>query len=251
MTGRLAGKVAVVTGASQGIGLAMARAFIREGASVVVSARRRDEIQARVRELEAEGGRAVGVQADVRNREDAARTIAAAAESFGRVDILVNNAQTNRHGKIEEITDEAIDLTLGSGLFGTLFHMQAAFPYLKERGGSVINFGTRQGIYGEPGDGIYGAAKEGVRAISRTAAREWGQFAIRVNVINPAAMSPAAEKFLTENPVRAQQYYDAIALRRFGDPEQDIAPIAVFLASDDSRYLTGQTLNADGGQIML
>jgi NAD(P)-dependent dehydrogenase (short-subunit alcohol dehydrogenase family) len=172
-------------------------------------------------------------------------------EHFGRIDILVNNAQATRQAKIEDITDDSIALTFGSGLFGTLYHMQAAFPYLRERGGSVINFGTRQGIYGEPGDGIYGANKEGIRGLSRSAAREWGQFGIRVNVINPAALSPSAEKSLNADPVRAQRYYDETSLRRFGRPDEDIAPIGVFLASDESRYLTGQTLNADGGQIML
>ncbi len=129
--------------------------------------------------------------------------------------------------------------------------MQSAFPHLKERGGSIVNFGTRQGIYGEPGDGIYGANKEGVRALSRSAAREWGQFGIRVNVINPAGFSPAAAHFSEQNPERWQQYMDAISLRRFGDLDTDIAPVALFLASEDSRYVTGQTINADGGQIML
>jgi NAD(P)-dependent dehydrogenase (short-subunit alcohol dehydrogenase family) len=248
---RLDGKVAVITGCSQGIGLAMAEAFANAGASVVISARRADAIQHAAQQLEAKGAKVVAVQADVAKREDARRTIAAAIENFGRLDILVNNAQATMQANVENITDEAIELTLGSGLLGTLYHMQAAFPHLRERGGSVINFGTRQGIYGEPGDGIYGAGKEAIRALSRSAAREWGQFGIRVNVINPAAMSPSAAKFFAENPVRGQQYMDAIALRRFGRSLEDIAPIAVFLASDDGQYLTGQTLNADGGQIML
>jgi NAD(P)-dependent dehydrogenase (short-subunit alcohol dehydrogenase family) len=249
--GRLDGKAAVVTGCSQGIGLAIAKAFAREGAGVVISARRGDAIREAGKQIEALGGQVVAVQADVAKREDVNRTIAVAAERFGRIDVLVNNAQATMQAKIEDITDDAIELTLGSGLLGALYHMQAAFPYLKERGGSVINFGTRQGIYGEPGDGIYGAAKEGIRALSRSAAREWGQFGIRVNVINPAALSPSAEEFLNAHPERAQKYYDEISLRRFGKADEDIAPIAVFLASDEGRYLTGQTLNADGGQIML
>lgn len=249
--GRLDGMVAVVTGCSQGIGLAIARAFVREGASVVISARRGEVLEGVARQIDPTGERVAAVQTDVARREDADRTIATAAERFGRIDILVNNAQATMQAKVEDITDEAIELTLGSGLLGTLYHMQAAFPYLRERGGSVINFGTRQGIYGEPGDGIYGAGKEGIRALSRSAAREWGQFGIRVNVINPAALSPGAEEFLNSHPERAQKYLDEISLRRFGRSDEDIAPIAVFLASEDGQYLTGQTLNADGGQIML
>lgn len=248
---RLEGKVAVVTGASQGIGLAIVQAFVREGAAVVMSARRGDVLEAEAKKLADAGAQVLAVTADVASRDDASRTIAAAVERFGRLDVLVNNAQTTRQAGVEAITDESIALTFGSGLFGTLYHMQAAFPHLKQRGGSVINFGTRQGIYGEPGDGIYGANKEGVRALSRSAAREWGQFGIRINVINPAGLSPAAARFFEQNPERGQKYMDDISLRRFGDLDTDIAPVAVFLASEDSRYVTGQTINADGGQVML
>lgn len=250
--GRLEGKVAVVTGASQGIGLALARAFAREGASIVISARRGDVVEEVARNLQSEEGvPVVAVQADVANRDDAQRTIAAAQEHFGRLDVLANNAQTTRNALIEDIDDANIALTFGSGLHGTLWHMQAALPLLKVRGGSIINLGSRQGIYGQPGDGIYGANKEAIRALSRSAAREWGQFGIRVNVINPAGLSPAAETFLNADPVRAQKYYDEISLGRFGRLMEDIAPVGVFLACDDGQYVTGQTINADGGQVML
>lgn len=249
---RLEGKVAVVTGASQGIGLALARAFAREGASLVMSARRGDVLDQVAEELRGETGAQVAtVQADVALREDAQRTIAAAQEKFGRLDVLANNAQATRNALVEDIDDANIALTFGSGFYGTLWHMQAALPLLKARGGSIINLGSRQGIYGQPGDGIYGANKEAIRALSRSAAREWGKFGIRINVINPAGLSPAAETFLNADPARAQKYYDEISLGRFGRLMEDIAPVAVFLACDEGQYVTGQTINADGGQVML
>jgi NAD(P)-dependent dehydrogenase (short-subunit alcohol dehydrogenase family) len=248
---RLQGRVAVVTGASQGIGYAIAKALAREGAAVAINARREETIRKVAGEIVAAGGKAVAVAGDVAQRDTADRTIAAAVEAFGRIDILVNNAQVTRNAPIEEIDDELIELTFGSGFRGTLYHMQAALPFLKKQGGSIINFGTRQGIYGQPYDGTYGANKEAIRALTRTAAREWGQFGIRVNVINPAGLSPAAETFLNADPVRAQKYYDEMPLGRFGRLDEDIAPIAVFLASDEGHYVTGQTINADGGQVML
>jgi NAD(P)-dependent dehydrogenase (short-subunit alcohol dehydrogenase family) len=218
---------------------------------VVISARRADVLEQARKQLAAQGARVVAVQADTAKRDDAIRTIAAAAENFGRIDILANNAQASRHELVEDITEQNLELTFGSGFYGTIFHMQAAFPYLRERGGSVLNLGSRQGIYGEPTDGVYGANKEAIRALSRTAAREWGKYQIRVNVLNPAGLSPAAEAFLAADAERAQKYYKEIALGRFGRLDEDIAPVAVFLASDEGQYVTGQTINADGGQVML
>ena len=250
--GRLEGKVAVVTGASQGIGMAFARLFAREGASVVISARRGDVVQEVAHQIaKEEGAKVIAVQADVAVREDAFRTIAAAQEHFGRLDVLANNAQTTKNALVEDIDEANLKLTFGSGFLGTLWHMQAALPLLKVAGGSIINLGSRQGIYGQPGDGAYGANKEAIRALSRSAAREWGKFGIRVNVINPAGLSPAAEAFLNADPERAQKYYDEISLVRFGRLMEDIAPVGLFLASDDGQYITGQTINADGGQVML
>jgi NAD(P)-dependent dehydrogenase (short-subunit alcohol dehydrogenase family) len=122
---------------------------------------------------------------------------------------------------------------------------------MKARGGAIINLGSREGIFGGLGMGIYAATKEGIRGLSRVAAREWGVHKIRVNVICPAALSPAAVKYLEEFPEQAEMYRKQLALGYFGDSEADIGPVALFLASDESRYVTGQTINADGGQMML
>jgi NAD(P)-dependent dehydrogenase (short-subunit alcohol dehydrogenase family) len=171
---------------------------------------------------------------------------------FGQLDILVNNAQSSVPGQpLEEIDDDTFRLTLESGLFGTFYHMQAALPHLKSKGGSIINLGSREGIFGGVGFAAYAAGKEGIRGLSRCAAREWGRYKIRVNVICPAALSPAAVTYLTANPQQAEAYRSQIALGYFGDPLADIGPVAVFLAGPESRYLTGQTLNVDGGQVML
>ena len=250
--GKLTGKTAIVTGGGQGVGLGIARAFAEAGASLVLTGRDEAKLAGVTGDLEALGAKVAICAGDVRQRPDAERAVQIAVERFGQLDILVNNAQSSNPGTpFEDMDDETMRLTLDSGILGTIQHMQAAFPHLKERGGSIINFGSREGIHGGLGFGIYAATKEGVRALSRVAAREWGRHNIRVNVICPAALSPIAIKYLAEFPEQAEMYRKEISLGRFGDPETDIGPVAVFLASDDSRYVTGQTINADGGQIML
>jgi len=252
MQKRLADKVAIITGAGQGVGLGIAQAFADAGASLVISGRDAHKLEGAATELRSRGAKVLVVAGDVRKRSSAGALAAATLEQFGKIDVLVNNAQSSVPGTpLEALDDATIALTLESGLLGTIYHMQAVFPYMKEHGGSIINFGSREGMHGGVGFGIYAATKEGIRGLSRTAAREWGKHKIRVNVVCPAALSPAAVKFLAEHPAEAEMYKSQVALGYFGDPYGDIGPVAVFLAGAESRYVTGQTLNADGGQQML
>ena len=251
MSTALKGKVAIVTGAGQGIGLAIARSFARAGAHLVVTGRDADKIERAAAGLRGLGAEVLVVPGDAARRETATRTVEATIARFGQHDVLVNNAQASVPGvPLQQIDDDMIALSLHSGLLGTLYHMQAAYPHLKGRGGSIINFGSRTGTAGEAGFGIYAATKEGIRGLSRVAAREWGPDGIRVNVICPAANSEAAQKYAVDFPDQHAYYLSLIPLRRLGDPEQDIAPIVVFLASDEARYVTGQTINAEGGMTM-
>lgn len=251
--GRLTGKVAIITGGGQGVGLGIAQAFAGEGASLVLSGRTVEKLQAVVPDLEARGGKVAVIAADARSRADANAVVDFAVRTFGGVDVLVNNAQTTEPGiMLVDYDDDAIAATVESGLYGSVYHMQAARPHMVARGGgSIINLGSRQGIVAPPGYSIYGATKEAIRGLSRAAAREWGADNIRVNVINPSAMSPVALRWLEQFPEEAAKNLTEVSLRRWGDSETDIGPVAVFLACEESRYVTGQTINVDGGMVML
>jgi len=253
MPGELVGKSALITGAGQGIGLGIARAFAAAGANLVITGRDPAKLERAAVELTALGATTVVSAGDSADPAAAQRAVRLAEDRFEGLDVLVNNAQSSKPGvPLEEIEEATLRLTLESGFFGTFHHMQAAFPLMVARGGgSIINFGSREGIFGGVGFAAYAATKEAIRGLSRTAAREWGRHGIRVNVICPAALSPAAVTYLGEHPAEAEMYRREIALGRFGDPEGDIGPTALFLASDASRYVTGQTVNVDGGQMML
>ena len=210
---RLSGKVAIVTGGSQGVGLGIARTFIREGASLVITGRDAAKLAEAAKALKALGGLVVDYAGTVGVKADAEGAVARAIESFGRLDILVNNAQTSKPGTpLEQTDDETLRMTVESGLYGTFQHMQAAFPHMKDGGGSIINMGSREGIFGGVGFAAYAATKEAIRGLSRTAAREWGKHKIRVNVVCPAALSPIAVKYLAEHKAEAEMYRQQIAL---------------------------------------
>lgn len=253
MAGELVGKSALITGAGQGIGLGIARAYAAAGVSLVITGRDEAKLERAAGELRALGATTVVSTGDSADPAAARRAVQLAVDRFGGLDVLVNNAQSSKPGvPLEDIDEATLRLTLESGLFGAFHHMQAAFPSMVARGGgSIINFGSREGIFGGVGFAAYAATKEAIRGLSRTAAREWGRHGIRVNVLCPAALSPTAVTYLDAHPAEAEMYRREIALGRFGDPEDDIGPTALFLASDASRYVTGQTINVDGGQMML
>lgn len=252
MTGRLKGKVAIVTGGGQGVGLGIAHAFAREGAKLLITGRTPDKLEKAAADLRILGGEAAWIAGTAGVRADAEAAVAKATELFGGLDILVNNAQTSKPGISFEDTDDTLfALTIESGLYGTFQHIQAAIPHMKEHGGSIINFGSYEGIHGGVGFAAYAATKEAIRGLSRTAARELGRYKIRVNVICPAALSPIAQQWVKDFPEEAEKVMKLVALGYLGDCAEDIGPAALFLASEDSRYVTGQTINVDGGQMML
>jgi NAD(P)-dependent dehydrogenase (short-subunit alcohol dehydrogenase family) len=247
---QLSGRVAIVTGAGQGIGQGIATALAKAGASVVLVGRTLEKLEASAESIAPTGASVRCVQGDISERDTADRAVAEAAGSFGGVDILVNNAHTfSPHASMEAIPEEDFRLELDTGFFGTVHFMQAAFPQMRERGGgSIINIGSLAALHGDAGRATYAATKEAIRALSRSAARDWGKYRIRVNVINPAAITPAAKSRASAEYLEA--FEAAQAVGHLGDPEKDVGPVAVFLASDGSHYVTGQTINADGGYWM-
>ena len=244
------GKVVIVTGAGRGVGLGIARHLGRGGAKIVVAEWNSERLDAAVAELHELGVDVLGVRTDIMVRDDIDAMVAATIERFGRVDGLVNNAQTFRPmAPMATVTDDDLDVFYRSGVGGTLAAMQAVYPAMAAQGwGRIVNFASSMGITGGRGFGAYNASKEAVRALTRTAAREWAADGIVVNCIAPAAADHHGDAAKQSEGYR--MFVENCPMGRQGDPETDIGPIAWFLCSDACRYLTGHTFMADGGAFM-
>jgi NAD(P)-dependent dehydrogenase (short-subunit alcohol dehydrogenase family) len=250
---RLAGRTAVITGGAQGLGRGIALAFASEGADVALVDIQDELARATATEVAARGVEAEAYECDVSVRSDVATMAQQVAKRFGRIDILVNCAHRVVSGvPIEDMTDELMNTSWQSGALGTLACMQTCFPHLRIRGGSIINIGSGAGLEGLGGYAAYAPVKEAIRCLTKVAAREWGRYGIRVNTLCPHAATPPWEQFAREQPERAAAFVARNALGWGpGDPEQHIGRTAVFLASADSDYVTGQTLFVDGGAYLL
>jgi 2-hydroxycyclohexanecarboxyl-CoA dehydrogenase len=245
---RLTGKRAVVTGSGQGIGRGIALALAEAGATVILAGRTLAKVERVAEEIRAAGGEALAVRCDVGEPSDVEALFADPVASIGGLDVLVNNAQSvppNR--RLDEVPMEDVELALTTGPVATLRCMQAAFPHLRERGGSIVNLGSNTGVEGAPLFGAYAMAKEGIRGVSRVAAREWGRFGIRVNVICPFGDSPSAVEFNEAHPDAAKAILRSTPLGRMGACLDDVGRAVAALVSDDMGYLTGATLMLDGG----
>jgi NAD(P)-dependent dehydrogenase (short-subunit alcohol dehydrogenase family) len=244
VSGQLEGRVALVTGGGAGIGEGIARRYADEGARVVIA-----EFDEKTGQAVAESVGGQFVRCDVSVRADVEAAVDAAVSSYGSVDIVVNNAWGGGSiGRVENKTDEALAHGMAVGYYGPFWAMRAALPHMKERGwGRVVNMCSLNGVNAHMGSLEYNAAKEALRALTRTAAREWAPTGVTVNAICPAAKSQAFFRAMSEYPDLEAIADSSNPMGRMGDVYDDIAPVAVFLASEGSRYLTGNTLFVDGG----
>lgn len=249
---RLAGRAAVVTGSSRGVGRNVAKAFAVEGADVLVNytASERPALEL-VEEIRALGRKSVAVKADVASRAEVDRMMATAKAEFGRVDILVNNAGFTRPAMLHKMTDEDWDAVLNAHLKGPFLTTQAVFPYFKEQNyGKIINVSSVAGLVGTVGQVNYSAAKGGILSFTKSVAREMARYNVCANVISLGIVETDMTEKIRSDEKLKEIYMNRILLKRFG-AAQDIAPAFVFLASTESDYITGQVLCVDGGYGMI
>jgi NAD(P)-dependent dehydrogenase (short-subunit alcohol dehydrogenase family) len=258
----LKGKTAIITGAgyavlSDGrcgsIGYGIATAYAKEGANLVITGRNVAKLEKAKEELERQYGiKVLAIQADISagaDNEATANMVAEAAmKEFGRIDVLINNAQASASGvKIEDHTVDQFNLAMYSGLYATFHYMKACYPYLKITEGSIINFASGAGLFGNYGQCSYAAAKEGIRGLSRVAATEWAVDGINTNVVCPLAWTAQLEGFERAYPEAFKANVKMPPAGHFGDPELEIGRVCVQLANPDFKYMNGETITLEGG----
>lgn len=244
----LTGKVAIVTGATKGLGYAMAVALAAYGASVVVSSRNQEECDKTAREIADMGGEAIGIRADVRSKEDIDALIEKTVVSFGKLDIMVSNAGMGITKRVIEMSEEEWDEVLDTNLKGVFFCGAAAAKQMIDQGngGRIINISSAGGLVGTKNIAAYCASKAGVVSLSKTMAMEFGKYGITANTICPGYVPTSINKKPLEIPKVREQILARTALKRLGTPEE-IAAVVLFLASDCSSVITGAHIAADMG----
>lgn len=260
--GFLTGKTAIITGAGRAvlsdgrcgsIGYGIATAYAKEGANLVITGRNVAKLEAAKEELEKNYSiKVLAVQADVNagadNEAVVNHVIEETIKEFGRIDVLINNAQASASGvPLAEHTTEQFNLALYSGLYAAFYYMKACYPHLAKTKGSVINFASGAGLFGNFGQCAYAAAKEGIRGLTRVAATEWAKDGINVNIICPLAWTAQLEQFQKAYPDAFEKNVHTPPAGHFGDAELEIGRVCVQLASPDFKYMTGETLTLEGG----
>ena len=257
------GKVVLITGGGKpeplqdgsagSIGYGIAVEFAKEGADLVLTGRNPVKLEDAKKELESlYGVRVLAIPADIcaggDNEAVAQQVIDETIAAFGRLDVLINNAQASASGvPLAQHTAKQFDLAVYSGLYATFHYMKAAYPHLKNTRGAVINFASGAGLFGNKGQASYAAAKEGIRGLTRVAATEWAPDGIHVNVICPLAWTTQLENFQKAYPDAFAANVHTPPMGRFGHTQQDIGRVCVRLASEDFKYMTGETLTLEGG----
>jgi len=260
--GFLTGKTAIITGAGfaaladgrcGSIGYGIATAYAKEGANLVITGRNVSKLEKAKEELEKLYKIKVlifsaDISAGSDNENIAKSVVEAAMAEFGRIDVLINNAQASASGvTLQDHTTEQFDLAIYSGLYATFYYMKACYPYLKETKGAIINFASGAGLFGNYGQCAYAAAKEGIRGLSRVAATEWAADGINTNVICPLAWTAQLENFEKAYPEAFKANVKMPPAGHFGDSEYEIGRVCVQLASPDFKYMNGETLTLEGG----
>lgn len=260
--GFLNGKTAIITGGGRAvlsdgkcgsIGYGIATAYAKEGANLVITGRNVKKMEDGKEELERLYGIKVLIeQANISVKADneaiVDHVVKETIETFGRIDVLINNAQASAAGiPLINHTREQFDLAIYSGLYAAFYYMKACYPYLKKTRGTVINFASGAGLFGNFGQSAYAAAKEGIRGLSRVAATEWAADGINVNIICPLAWTAELEKFSKADPNAYKLNVKVPPMGHFGDSEKEIGRVCVQLASEDFKYMSGETVTLEGG----